>query len=44
MAGEFTFKARVKTAVWRHVRLFLVAGVLGLVGLVYLILKGSVTM
>ena len=43
VAGDFSFSARLKTAVWRHVRLFIIAGGLGLVCLIYLLIKGSLS-
>jgi hypothetical protein len=41
MAGEFTFKSRLKTAVYRHVRIFILLGSLGIVLLIYLLIKNT---
>lgn len=43
MAGEFRFKSRLKTAIWRHVRILLLLGAIGLVGVIYLLITGKMT-
>jgi hypothetical protein len=39
MAGEFTIKSRLKTAIFRHVMLFVILGGIGLIFLIYLIIE-----
>jgi hypothetical protein len=41
MAGEFTFRAKLKTAIYRHVRVFIALGAIGSVLLIYLIIRGT---
>ena len=44
MAGEFTLKSRLKTAIYRHVRLFVIMGSVGIVLLIYLLIAGKLEM
>ena len=43
MAGEFTWYPRLKSALFRHVRGFLITGALGLVCFIYLFFEGKLT-
>ena len=43
MAGQFSPAGRLRTACWRHLRYYLIAGAAGLAFLIYLFIEGSLS-
>ena len=43
MAGEFTWDQRLKGSLYRHIRGFIILGIAGLLGFIYLFFEGKLT-